>query len=359
MDAHGSTLNGANILVGYSGGGTLWVTNGGSGRFGDVGTASGGKGLVTVNGAGSNWKGNFYIGDSGSGTLAINDHGNVTSTTAEIGYGSSSKGLVTVNGAGATWAGTFLDVGYSGSGTLSITNGGSATASSGIYTYIGRSSGSQGMVSVDGHGSTWNVSGGLQVGEFGGGTLSITSGGSVSSTNFGTFNDAYVGYYSSSKSVVKVDGASSTWNSTGVNVGGNGNGTLSITNGGKVIGYCDIGRYSGSTGTVTVDRPGSTWSCGGSGRCRRLAATERSRSPAAARSGGRHSINGTSLLTIDVGRGSLLNVGGGAGHVFTNNGTLRMVAAANAAGGNYTPVWRNMGRRGSYQAVGGTLNTVP
>jgi T5SS/PEP-CTERM-associated repeat protein len=361
VDGVGSTLNGANICVGYSGQGTVSLTNGGSVvGFGDIGTASGGRGLVTVAGAGSNWKGSFYVGDGGSGTLSINNHGNVTSTTAEIGYSSGSNGLVTVNGAGSTWAGTFLDVGYSGSGTLSITNGGSATASSGIYTYIGRSSGSQGMVSVDGAGSNWNVSGGLLVGDFGGGTLSITAGGSVTSTNFGTFNDAYVAYYSASKSLVRVDGAGSTWNSTGVNVGGNGNGTLCITNGGRVIGYCDIGRYAGSTGTVTVDGPGSTWSCGGGG----LVVGDLGNGTLSITGGGAiaaagASINSTSLLTIDVGRGSLLNISSGAGHVFTNNGNLRMVAAADAAAGNYMPVmadtWNGVG---AYQAVGGTLNTA-
>ena len=50
------------------------------------------------------------------------------SGTAYIGYGTGSAGVVTVDGFGSTWSNSGnLYVGYSGSGMLSITNGGSVS----------------------------------------------------------------------------------------------------------------------------------------------------------------------------------------------------------------------------------------
>ena len=62
-----------------------------------------------------------------------------------------------------------------------------------------------------------------------------------------------------------------------------------------------------------------------------------------------------SLLTIDVGNGSLLNICGGSGTI-TNNGTIRILTGVGAmAGESYSPIsadfWTGSG---VYQAVGGT-----
>ena len=67
----------------------------------------------------------------------------------------------------------------------------------------------------------------------------------------------------------------------------------------------------------------------------------------------------TSLLAIDVGRGSSAVVGGGSGTI-TNSGAVRLLAGAGvAAGGAYSPVsagtWSGSG---TYQAVGGTWNAT-
>ena len=78
-----------------------------------------------------------------------------------------------------TWGGSTTGyVGNTGSGTPTV-NGGEPPSFSGTG-YIGYSSGSVGVVSVDGFGSTWNNSNNLYVGYSGSGTLSITNGGSVS-----------------------------------------------------------------------------------------------------------------------------------------------------------------------------------
>ncbi len=65
-------------------------------------------------------------------------------------------------------------------------------------------------------------------------------------------------------------------------------------------------------------------------------------------------------MAVDVGRGSLLTVGGGAGTI-TNNGTIRILAGAGvpADATQYAPIsagtWSG---GGTYQAIGGTWNTI-
>jgi T5SS/PEP-CTERM-associated repeat protein len=143
----------------------------------------------------------------------------------------------------------------------------------------------------------------VHVGFVGSGTLSITHGGSVSSSTVG-----YIGYVPGSTGVVTVDGAGSTWTNSGdLYVGNGGNGTLSITGG----------------GAVTVESV---------------------------------SVNGTSLLAIDVGSSSLLAVGGGTGSIY-NYGAIRILAGAGVPANTtkYSPIsagtWSGSG---TYQALGGT-----
>ncbi|MHC4716722.1 MAG: hypothetical protein ACYS5V_07120, partial [Planctomycetota bacterium] len=150
----------------------------------------------------------------------------------------------------ATWtSSTDAYIGKTANGTLDITNEDAVTDHQG---YIGYGSGSTGEVTVDGAGSTWN-SPGLWVGRDGDGTLNITGGGAVSSDSH-----AFIGYGPVSTGAVTLDGAGSTWTNSSLYIGCYGSGTLSITGGGAVSsssGY--IGRESGSTGEVTVDGAGS------------------------------------------------------------------------------------------------------
>ncbi len=69
------------------------------------------------------------------------------------------------------------------------------------------------------------------------------------------------------------------------------------------------------------------------------------------------SVRSTSLLAIDVGRGSSLSLANGTG-TLTSNGTVRILAGAGVAAGNtYSPIsagtWAGTG---TYQALGGTWN---
>ena len=138
---------------------------------------------ITVN---LNIDGQGYLGagETGTGSLTINNGMAVSSSSGSIGAQPDSNGTVTVSGIGSTWDSVApIYVGEKGNGTLHIINGGSV--SEGVFgnyvvEYLGRDTGSNGTVLVDGLGSTWENHSSLCVGFQGSGTLEITDGGLVS-----------------------------------------------------------------------------------------------------------------------------------------------------------------------------------
>ena len=182
---------------------------------------------LNVDGSGS-----MGAGFSGVGTMSISDGIVVASTGGYIGYKSGSAGVVTVDGPGSTWENSgSLYVGSKGSGVLNITGGG---AVSNNWGYIDSSSGVTGEATVDGIGSTWTNSSDFNVGSFGSGALNITGGGEVSN------NNGYIGRRPGSSGVVMVDGSGSIWTSSdGLYIGGDkdsagGTGELTVGSGGAV-----------------------------------------------------------------------------------------------------------------------------
>ncbi|HDY64877.1 MAG TPA: PEP-CTERM sorting domain-containing protein, partial [Phycisphaerae bacterium] len=171
---------------------------------------------------------------------------------------SGSTGVVTVDGVGSTWNinGKHF-VGSYGNGALNITNGGAVII--GDKAYIGNQPGSTGVITVSGTGSTWTSNNSFFVGgSYGSGVLNITDGGAISNIY------GYIGFLSGSTGEVTVDGAGSTWTNRSLIVGHEGSGVLNITGGGMVNGGGAIGYKTGSMGEVTVDGPGSIWTGGGS-----------------------------------------------------------------------------------------------
>jgi len=144
-------------------------------------------------------------------------------------------GHATISGANSQWINSdSLSVGGDGFGTMTIQNGGSV------------SSGSGGIATVNGAGSTW-ICGGLQVGL---GTLTIAAGGSVSS------DTGVIGGFTGGAGTVTVTGAGSTWTNTGdLRVGVNGGGTLYVFDEGLVSvgGTLSIGAGSTASGDGTID----------------------------------------------------------------------------------------------------------
>ena len=152
--------------------------------------------------------------------------------------------------------------------TIGINGTSNAAASAAVE--IGDLSGTTGVVTLsttNAHPASWTVTGVLQVGESGTGTINISNAATLTNTTGQTL----IGSNSTGIGTVTVDGVGSLWNeqatassvgSAPIVVGNSGTGTLTITNGAMVettgnLGHFVIGFDTGSHGTVTVGSAGS------------------------------------------------------------------------------------------------------
>jgi outer membrane autotransporter protein len=222
------------------------------------------------------------IGTGGaSGSMLIEDGGQVTNATGFIGNGPGGTGEVTVTGQGSTWTNMGdLIAGQSAAGELHIEDGGTVNSLDG---YIGAEPGILGDVTVsgsdiNGNASTWNASG-MFVGYEGVGTLTVEDGGHVAVSgrldvglidtgdlrieNGGTVSAflSIIGENDGAEGHAVVTGEGTRWDTTTQLIVGNfGLGTLRIEDGATVTsnqGY--IGAGPTGDGTVTVTGDGSNW----------------------------------------------------------------------------------------------------
>jgi T5SS/PEP-CTERM-associated repeat protein/autotransporter-associated beta strand protein len=253
------TLIGDNTYLGGTtiSAGTLQLGNGGATGTANssiiVGPSTGSLGTMIIDAGGRATAQNLIVGESGVGILAVQNGGILTDFGGFVGDLPGSQGTVTVSGAGSTWTNTdTIQVGGLGTGTLTIENGGMVNSGGGGS--IGLSAGSTGTVTVTGVGSIWRNSpgGGLNIGSFGTGTLTIANGGTViNDTGFA----ANIGNGAGSRGTVTVTDPGSMWsNSSGVNVGNFGTGTLTVADGGivNVNGPIVIAAKAGSIGTLNI-----------------------------------------------------------------------------------------------------------
>jgi T5SS/PEP-CTERM-associated repeat protein/autotransporter-associated beta strand protein len=266
------SLTGA-AAVGQSGHGSLIISNGATFEVDnsddnyaalDIGVNSGSRGHVTLTDANSTLSvsGLIVVGDYGTGTLTIaNGASLLGGTNFVIGLNSGSNGTVTVtdNNTVMNFNTLTTQVGGAGNGTLSIANGATVNSNysdGSAAAYIGYASYGNGTVSVDGSGSMWNVNGTLIDGYNGNGTLTITNGGNVSvngSLTVGAGLGPNQGNVTNSS--VIVDGHHSKLSVDGTTyLGLDGNGTLTITNGGRVTlgNNSNSALYMGGTGAGEV-----------------------------------------------------------------------------------------------------------
>jgi T5SS/PEP-CTERM-associated repeat protein len=194
---------------------------------------------------------NLSVGSTGTGRLTIQTGGTLADSSGTVGNLPGGLGTVTVTGAGSNWSNSGgIVVGGQGMGTLTIQDGG--VVNSGGGGSVGLSAGSTGTVTVTGPGSGWfnGPGGGLNIGSFGSGTLVIANGGTV--FNFTAFA-ANIGNGAGSQGTVTVTGAGSSWiNSSGLNIGNSGTGTLTIADSGVVAGPVTIAANAGATGTLNI-----------------------------------------------------------------------------------------------------------
>ncbi len=257
----------ANVMaVGRDVNGTLIVANGGdvTSGWGDIGYSAGVSGDALVTGTGSRWDmgiGAAAVGISGIGILNVQSGGVVTSQFCEIGVQSSGSGSATVSGAGSRWdmAPFGAGVGINGFGTLSVQSGGVVSS---VGADIGKEASGDGEVTVGGTGSLWDVNGVINVGTRGDGDLLVNAGGRVEADRIlmGRFPGATSNMVINGEVDIDSDGSY-------LFVGYEGpstltlNGTLTINDPGGTVGGDDgftvVGSSPGATGQLTINSGGS------------------------------------------------------------------------------------------------------
>lgn len=296
------------LYVGYYGDGILDVSSGGlvESDVAGVGVMPGSTGAVTVSGGSydeeeegfsftpSTWHNDafVFVGGYGEGSLTVMDGGLVDIEnslyvggfdpdrfgfdTELVGYEPNGTGTVIVTGEGSTLYGTGLEelyVGYSGDGTLSIEDGG--YVESGV-TAIGLLPDSTGAVTVDGVAgdgegdvSLWENLGSIVVGGYGDGTLTVSNGGEVYSSELYIggydpdslpFDVGEIDSYPDGTGAVTVTGEGSYFETEVLVAGVTGDGTLNVLAGGEVESEAGIVAFGpDSVGNVVVNGDGSTW----------------------------------------------------------------------------------------------------
>lgn len=180
-----------------------------------------------------------------SDSVTINNGGTSTISSAGavarnviLGNAAGQSGNIEVTGGSLTLTpggyptGSIL-VGNRGTGTVTVSNGGTVSSSS---TYIAANdAGAMGTVTVTGTGSQWST-GFLDIGSSGNGTLNVRNGATVSATSGGVS----IGSDNGAVGVANVESGSHVTTTT-----------------------TSIGTVAGSTGTLNVTGNGTIWTTGG------------------------------------------------------------------------------------------------
>lgn len=212
----------------------------------------------------------IIVGEVFSSTLTIQNGGSLLTTASSIvGFGPNSNSSLTVTGAGSVWTAngsTDQIVGANGHGEVRVLSGGVIDFSALIgATRLGNATGANGTLLVDGAGSAMMLGGPLQVGVDGDGLLTISNGGQVTSAS----SAAIVSQSQTSSGVVVVDGAGSLWAVGGeIIVGANGVAIMTVQNGATVDAGADLNRDTyiargSAVAAVTVTGVGTTWTSHG------------------------------------------------------------------------------------------------
>lgn len=125
--------------------------------------------------------GDFRVGENGTGSLQISQGGAVIGNNFQIGSSvnaaSPFNGTIRVVGPGSSLSTGSLKVAGKGNGTLEITGGATVTTSN--FAYVGGTSGTElgaGSVLLRGVGSTWTLGSFMGIGGFGTGAVSLETG---------------------------------------------------------------------------------------------------------------------------------------------------------------------------------------
>lgn len=271
IDATGSEISAANLVLGSAAGSSGEVTASG-GKItvqNSLEVGSAGTGIVTLTNAVDLTSDGISLGSGSDATGSLSSAGGTVISTGDVLVGVQGEGILGTNGArfeapelfvareaGSTGTATFsggtiaiskeIHVGAGGTGTVTLEGGGELYTDKGN---MGFATGATGTINVlDG---TWLNTQAIFVGVSGHGTLNIGANGAIESES------GYVGQDASGEGTVNVAGGSWTMGDTFA-IGVNGTGEFSASAGGEVsAAWSQVGLHAGSSGVVTVDN--ATW----------------------------------------------------------------------------------------------------
>ncbi len=270
------------VTVGDAGTGTLLIASGASvnglGAADTISGVSGGVASVTVDGSGSSWQsaGELVAGDLGTGNIVVENAATLGASAAgslpamALGVSVGGSGSLSISGAGsrATLTGQ-LNVGQAGAGTLTVGNqgtirtGNDAALDPAEGLDLASVSGGSGTVNVSGTKSLLANIGRFVIGDQGLGGLSIQSGATVTTSpgSGSALPGAVVGNSAgASGSSVSVIGAGSNLIVGGLlDVGAAGSGSLQLSGGATVTaGSLDAGISASAVGQISLSGAGTS-----------------------------------------------------------------------------------------------------
>lgn len=251
---------GDRLTIGYSGEGRVLVEGGAQVLNGYLilGQVTGGHGVVTVSGAGSQSRSDstMVVGDGGTGELIVTNGGQAVWGAITAGSGSSGSGQVTATGPGSRLEAKFFDIGSSTSGLLQVLDGAQMVAE---VVVLGDSApGPGGDWVLAGNGTQASVSGVLNIGLRTAGSLALRDGATLDSQR------ARLGYFDTGSGVAELRD-SGIWRNAGeLAVGVGGGAQLIVGDGGSL-----------TTATLNVGTNGRVDLIGGALRTGSVAGTGR------------------------------------------------------------------------------------
>jgi len=212
VDSIDVSVTGADVRIDN---GVLNIINGGGFDVGgtyqiNIGYSAGSDVTIKVDGSGSNLSNNIAarvrVGNSGTGTLIIQN-----GATADIGYiygayATDSVGYITVDGSGSILNSSIGSpglgyIGRSGTTTLTISNGGVVNAETNPWQ-VGGNAGAEGTINITGSGSQLNISNSrIYLGYKGTGTININDGGILNQPD----SDLRVGWIVTGVGTLNID----------------------------------------------------------------------------------------------------------------------------------------------------------
>ena len=312
----GGTVSAANLLVG-------------GGFFNN------GSGTVSVDGPDSILYGGdtMSIGNFGTGVLIVRAGAMADCNFVSVGSFGGSNGDVRISSGGDLEAGTTFQIGYGGVGTMEVTTAG--IVNSGFGTIGGNLEGSigDGTLLIDGVGSSFTATGGVDIGDGGTGQVTVQNGGTFVLDDFLTLG------INGGTGNLTIDGiGGSTMTGTGMVVGNGGNASVHVINGAQVTltDFVSVGQ-SGGSASLTVRDPGS--------KLATAASLLIGDGEDAGTGSGRVYVDNGGLLTVGTfvsvgenGGDGLLQVDG-AGSQFTLTGSMTIGGGGGVSAGGNGRVW--------------------